>query len=337
MERMKDKISDDLKRIQTLDKKLDEKIEETKNKLERNKYKDTNGNNYRSILEKENPKARKLRDKILKESDASLDDTPVLDYSTNDEKLDNKFIEKSLDQLPERQRKLIKRFISSSNQNYVIVDFKSDNNVLNDTDKLNNYAKDLSEKLKLTKDLVRDSFRRAILGSKNNLATYFKPWTTSKFDRTNGYTVKWGQGNVIMLRNQEIKGDYQSSKASESVANTLKKRGKQKDWSINDKSTNTNSTIGTLIHETGHQVHYRAQDKYNSLRNNELKNIGEFDAVSTYGDEDNEEFHAELFAAWAQNPDALKKEYPAKYYHIENLMAEALYDVETDELNDMLT
>jgi len=130
MERNKEKYSDELKIIHKLDEKLDEKIEELKNKLERNKYKDNQVNEYRNILEKTNPKARELRDRILEESDASLNDTPAIDYSTNDVKLDNKFIEKSLDQLPERQRKLIKRYISSSNQNYVTVDFKPDNHLL---------------------------------------------------------------------------------------------------------------------------------------------------------------------------------------------------------------
>lgn len=321
--------------INNLNNNIDSKINKIEDELNNDPV-----TRYKNKLESNNKNARDLREKIAKQKQDKVAKHTLVDMRKGEKnKVDGDLIQSNLDQLDERQKNIVNYFINKTDVKSFLTSFTTD-----DENGFNQYVDDLVGSLDLSIK-HRKGLRNAIKKDKNvemgwtKVLAPFKDPSDRKRTNSNGYTLPWDLDNLIMLNDDKFPSNLKVAnvkKLRSSMDKEAKEhhaKGKNKPFSVAGQERNSSEKFfNTFIHELGHQVHFRSRKKYDNLRNVDLAEMGESEAVSRYGDSDKEgetdEFHAELFAMWVTSPESLKRERPALFHHIENLIADSIEELE---------
>jgi len=111
--------------------------------------------------------------------------------------------------------------------------------------------------------------------------------------------------------------------------NNLRQRGldftgdiEQVAWTTGNKTDKAYSWLNTMIHEIGHQIHFKGNGA--APLGNQYKKLGGINFVTRYSMKDPQELFAESFVQYVLNPEGLEKYAPRLYNWVEETVDNAL-------------
>jgi hypothetical protein len=142
-------------------------------------------------------------------------------------------------------------------------------------------------------------------------------YTTRNAGRTNGYTWRTQDHVVVKVKSGTRFSKVQFDDLAQAVETAILLLGEgNKQWSLShivrvaSNSRDDGGALVTWLHEIGHQVHYKAGSPNKPVSK----------GITQYSLSNNFEWHAEHFAMWILNRDALAKWDKSIAEYFDNLM-----------------
>jgi hypothetical protein len=93
-------------------------------------------------------------------------------------------------------------------------------------------------------------------------------------------------------------------------------------WTTGNKTDNAYDWLDTMIHEIGHQIHFKGNGA--APLGSQYKKLGGINFVTEYSMKDPQELFAESFVQYVLNPEGLEKYAPRLYTWVEETVDNAL-------------